>query len=519
MRIIALVLSFLFVSITYSQVRSDIEAVILEEGTDYPVSYATIRIKGTNQGVIADYDGTFRIPSEYRDTNTILLISSIGYKSKEISLVNLKEDTLNVIKLQVHVETLGEVVISTGGNREKVRTVDIVKASRSLTAYEIVQRAINNIPNNLKSDPHSYVSYYRDYQIVNNRYYNLNEAITESFDQGVLSNKLFDKKNQVALYSYELNKNFSIDSTFITPYDKSSKYIQNATIEAKGGNELTILNVHNPIRNFNESSFSFIYILERDFLNNHKVKRLKTTYLDSEPIVKIKIEGVPNVTGYNHRVIGEIYISLSDYSIHRFNYVTYDNDKRNPLFSINIEYKRVEENMFLNYITFNNRFVMSDEIILKEEDITFEPEKNVFIITFNREIDKETVSRRAFKLKYDKKKLFVESAKVRGKKTVEVKVLDFFDVGITDRRIEEEKFFVKISKIKDISGREIYKPKTVIGYQFRELFVQEVFPDKELSTDTFFVNQNLPLYTSKVNPIQDKSKYWVNSPLKQTKTN
>ena len=45
------------------------------------------------------------------------------------------------------------------------------------------------------------------------------------------------------------------------------KYIQNADIVSFGGNELSILNAHNPIRIFNQASFSFVYKLEKEFLD------------------------------------------------------------------------------------------------------------------------------------------------------------------------------------------------------------------------------------------------------------
>ncbi|MEM9680400.1 MAG: carboxypeptidase-like regulatory domain-containing protein, partial [Bacteroidota bacterium] len=458
--------------------QSDIEAVILEDGTDVPVSYATIRIKGTNQGVIADYDGTFRLPFRYMESNTIILITSIGYSSKEIDVTDLKRDQLNVIYLKTQVEALDAVVInSKDKSREKAQTVnDLIKASRALTAYQIVQRAIKNIPENLSSSSHSYVGYYRDYQVVNNEYHNLNEAIVESFDQGINTNKIVDKSNNSILYSYKLNESFKVDTMYVVPYDKRSKFIQSATIDAKGGNELTILNVHNPIRNYSEPTFSFIYTLQKDFLNNHDVKILKTVFLDNEPIVKIMIEGLPKLTGFRHRVLGEIYISLIDYAIHRLNYFCYDSDKRNPLFNVNIEYKRLEEKMYLNYITFNNRFVMREENVLEEEKIVFDPDRNGFIITFNRKIDKETVSRKAFRIKYNKKKLIVKSATAVADDEVIVNVGDFIEEDLNATDLDMEQFNFNIKKIQDLSGREIYKPRTIIGYQFRELFVQEVFP-------------------------------------------
>jgi hypothetical protein len=129
-----------------------------------------------------------------------------------------------------------------------------------------VRRAIDSVPVHLDDLAHSYVGYYIDYQIVKNTYYNLNAAILESYDQGIRAEKLEHPNNQIALHHFETNLNFLKDSTFLVSYQFGEKIIENAEIPPNGGNELSILNGHNPIRNYKIKTFSFVDVLNEDFL-------------------------------------------------------------------------------------------------------------------------------------------------------------------------------------------------------------------------------------------------------------
>ena len=47
---------------------------------------------------------------------------------------------------------------------------------------EIVGKAISKMRANFPTRPHSYIGYYRDYQLLQSKYFNLNEGIIEVFD-------------------------------------------------------------------------------------------------------------------------------------------------------------------------------------------------------------------------------------------------------------------------------------------------------------------------------------------------
>ena len=518
-----LYLIFVFFSfVLFSQSKDDIQLRIVDSISNEPVSFATVRIYGTNQGVIADYDGELRLPSKLVQGDITLLITSIGYESQKVRVSDLRDNFINIIKLTVQIEALSTIYLKS----KRVKSIkELEDAVEKLTATDIVRRAIDRIPIHLDDLAHSYVGYYRDYQIVKNTYYNLNEAILESYDQGISTKKLEHPNNQIALHHFETNSNFLIDSTFLVPYQYGEKFIENAKIPANGGNELSILNGHNPIRNYDIKAFSFVDVLKKDFLNHHDVTKGDLLYFDNVPIIKIPF--VVDSTTKNEAYVaqGDLYISLVDYSIYRFNYICFETGNADPIFSINIEYKRQDDKMYLNYITFNNRFEMVDKNTLKEDEIIFYPESLEATITFNKPIDVKSLRKSSFKITYKGRKVVVESFKILNDLKVQVKILslqvnDNEDLNYTELKgVKSEDLTFKLRGIKDLSGKRIYKRQDLQGYQFRELFVQEVFPNKTIPKDAVLSNRLRPLSEAELNIELDYNRYWINSPLKSTRTN
>ena len=75
----------------------------------------------------------------------------------------------------------------------------------------------------------------------------------------------------------------------------------------------------------------------------------------------------------------------------------------------------------------------------------------------------------------------------------------------------------EINKLKDSRGRLLNEQKSLKANQFREIFVQKVFPESYLDSTYEFVEKGLPLKASKQNSLIEKGSYWINSPLKATK--
>ena len=528
-RICFLILTFSFIcNITFSQEK--LRCKIIDITTKKPIVYATIVLKKNHRGTHADSNGLFEIPIGYKETG-VIRISSIGYKTKEVRLANLKNNDLNIIYISVANNVLKEVVIKTSR-----------KKKRKLLAREIVKNAIDQILENYPTEAHSYAGYYRDYQqpvgdsyqkITKSttpiKYLNVHEAIIESFDDGFDSDKLNGKKNQSLLYKYKTNKDFKQDSTLTIPYDnKNKKYSETVYITPLGGNELNILNLTNSIRNYDKMSFSYTNIFQKDFLQNHTFKVKKIIYSDKTPLYEISFFSISEKTSNEFYANGSIYISKQDFAIHKFNYNLFYQFKEEPQYTVTIEYRQKKDKMYLNYITFNNYFEARNGNYFKIDKTIFNSKKNAFKISFNRQIDLSSLEpfRRNFKIYYKNEKL----------KIIDVNPFDTDSRTVTayiDKKsiakidFEKEKdnpnyrsyFTFEVANIKDFNGYKVNERKSIKMNQYREFFVQEVFDNKTLPIEQNFIDKRLPLSESKITPLELENDYWMNTPLKVKKGN
>ena len=513
-----------------AQNSKEILCKIIDQESKYPVPFATIKIEGSANGVVADEDGDFRLPIEFKELEKTIIISSIGFETLKLHVSSLKNNTINTIYLRPRVEALGAVFIAGKSKTD----------SKITTGVQIVREAINRIPVNYPNSPHSYIAYYRDYQLVNDNYYNLNESILENFDAGFKTSKYLYSKNLTALYSYNRNENYYIDSLLSQSVYGDSKIInsdESAKFVSKLKNELEILNGHNPIRNYNTVSFSFVDRFRTDFTSNHDFTLEDIKYIDGIPLYRISFAS-KNTEASKFKARGNIYISKANYAIYKIEYKMIENakfkryqsrgdnlnletrERLNTLYEINVEYKSVNDKMYVNYMTFNNRFIIKDPNPFKVSAFEFDPKDKAFYITFNKSVDASSIkSNSRFKLYFKEKKLIVEDIELVKPNVIRIKVIDWA-AGINAElsTVKSEDFTYKLKRIKDTSGVTINKGSNVLGFQFREFFTQEIFEDKTPSNNLIYVIKTEQLNTGKVNNNAiDSSLYWVNSPLKQSK--
>ena len=475
---------------------------VVDLNTKKAIPYVTIRFANNKNGTIANVLGDFRIPMRYKREKDTLILSCIGYSTKRIVLNSLKEKPYHILFLSPKTEQLGEVVIN-------------AKDKKKLSARQIVKKAIDNIKYNYPKEPFSYIGYYRDYQFVDEKYINLNEGITEVFDQGFLTHKISDSLNATALYSYKLNTEFTRDTLLNNSIYNDTKQIRDGEMGSSIGNELTLLDIHNPIRNYKSGSFSFVYIFEKDFVKNHKFYKKRTIFLDEEELYEIEFSAKPDVTGSNYKATGFIYISKEDFAIHRFDYKLYSESLKKLVFTVDIEYKRQDnDKMYLNYITFNNNFFITPQDVLKIKSWRYSKEKKSFFIEFNRHLDTTIAPRlNDVKVFFKDRRLGVKEIYFSSPKAIKVKLKVESSTFMNPQNIEEKALFVlKLRNFRDVQGFEMGKSK-VEGYQFRELFVQRVFVDKMLNTDLLYVIKGRSLKDAPINDFNTED-YWLNSPLK-----
>lgn len=473
-----------FLTLNFSFAQGIIEAEVLNNEAN-PISYASIEFLNTSRGIIADYNGQFSIPLHRIKGITKIKISSIGYESLEVALDTLSISKLNTLILKQKIEELENVVLRFSKTNEK-----------EVTTIGIVKKAVNSIEKNLSIQPHSLVGYYRDYQIYKDgEYYNLNEGIIEQFDQGILTHKLFDKKNQSALYKFKTNLNYKVDFYLSSAYSDKEKYIKSFKIFNFGGNELSILNAHNPIRIFNDKSFSYINTLQDDFFINHVFEKGRKFTTNNDQLIAIHFKEKKGKVYAKHRIKGEVLISLSDFSIHKFKYSIYNVKETTPILNIDISYKKKKDIMYLNYMSFNNKFYLKDRDVFKEKKVFVNENKSRIEIEFNREVNPKTLKKSNFEVSLGGKKGRVSKIEI----------------------VDNKNIFLILKKIEDINGRLIYKEIKKPAYQFREFFVQEVFEDKELNSEIQVIHKMRPLSDAKINTLDNIDNYIINSPLMNRK--
>ncbi|MGI9532613.1 carboxypeptidase-like regulatory domain-containing protein [Lutimonas sp.] len=484
-----------------------------------PVVFATVILSNANLGVISDENGNFRVPAKYLTEDESLKISSIGYQTEEFKVDLILSRNQFILKLNQKAEPLDEVVLKAKAKEKQYG------------ARKLVKLAIKNITDNYPLEPFAYISYYRDYQkVVDARempknhslrtadYVNLNEGIVKIFDAGFDTNKFYDSKNQAALIQYDVNKDFLIDSLLAVPYDNVKvKYLKGVVVSPLGGNELNLLYIGNCIRNNNYNSFSFVDVMNKDFVQHHSFWIDKIVYLDEEPLYKIDfLSSIMSMNPY-YKGSGSIYIGKNDFGIHKLSYTNKDVKKNAVLYEVNVEYKKYEDRYFLNYLTFNNYFNIRYGDVFKVESILYHYDSSSFHVFFNHDIDPESidVSGNTIAFYYRQKKLSIKEMSLIDPKTLSVKLLPF-KKEVTRNDIENDISYT-IHEVRDKFGIHINEGPVVTLKQFREIFVQEVFEQKEMDSTFYFIDKNKVLSASKTNENKESQKYWVNSPLKESK--
>jgi hypothetical protein len=510
------VLMFSFASIAQDQ--EFLRGKVLDQKTGEPVVFATVRILGKAKGVITNMDGSFRLPLEYWESGESIAISSMGYENKEYELQQLSPKDVNIIYLDLGVLGLSEVVVN-------------AKKKREPSARQIVLRAIKAIPQNYPTKEFSVIGYYRDYQIDSLGYVNLNEAIIEVNDAGF--DKIDTTTTKASIYDYRQNRNFRRDSMAAQPYNYKNwnKVIDKAYLAGYGGNEFAILRVHDAIRNYKINSFDFVNTLEHDFIGNHYFKIEKSIVQDGEQFFVISFRKSHNVIQTNI-VVGSLYISKTDYAIHKLEYAVYDIKKRlekgevdkhgvnfEVIFEVITEYQRNHKRMFSSYISFFNTFTVLKPPKFIVEDFTVNYAKVCFVVKFNDLVDLATgINRSNYDVRFKGKKISFREVRVLGDK-VELypkndEVLD--DLLNNLQGISQEApLRVSLQNIKNNSRTAIVNKKNREAYkQYREFFVQEVKPNVGAARNALFMKKDLPLFGNQpISKPVNFEEYWMNTPL------
>ncbi|WP_452218758.1 carboxypeptidase-like regulatory domain-containing protein [Lacinutrix undariae] len=87
----------------------DIKGTIISNHDSLPIPGVNVMIKGTTIGVQSDFDGNFALKTK---PNSTLVLSFIGFETKEIKIT--KSETLQLNLIEMEEEMLGEVIVVGG---------------------------------------------------------------------------------------------------------------------------------------------------------------------------------------------------------------------------------------------------------------------------------------------------------------------------------------------------------------------------------------------------------------------
>jgi hypothetical protein len=517
-RLIFIGLLFLInLSVIYCQLPGYIRGKIINSKTSEPVPFAAVHLKNSQFGIYTNAEGDFRILNDRGFQSDSLIVTCIGFHWFSVAFNALKTSDMNKLKLVPNIYSLKEVSI----NARKKRLFPEI----------IIARALRDIKKNNPAKPYSYVSYYRDYQKDSINYLNLNEGIIQTLDKGF---GYASDSNKYRLLDFKKNMDFVRMN--ITPYydlpetkhsDETFKRIPHATVGDQHGNEFFVLLVHDAIRNFDKRSFSFIDIMNQNFIPNHKFSNPVGIYDGNTLLYKIDFITKTQIIGDNNiRMKGAIFIQPDDYSIHKLEYsasLINSEKKNNEIFNIEIEYGHeaaLDSMMCLKYISFNNSFTIPDSSdnnffkALKTEwrheggPYADYPFPDMTIITFfNRKIDPVTGSRTEnFDMTIGKRKAKITKIKIDGTNLFLTVRDDKF------KRKELDSCRLNIKNLKDINGYILNKRKELEFRQFRELFVQEYNKPLEFQNNCFI--QSEPLEQNCISTSDNYGRFWMNTPLK-----
>lgn len=522
----------LFISASIYAQQEYIAGKLLDSKTQEPVVFANIRIKDRALGIITNVDGSFKIPLKYKEYGDIIEISSMGYQSKEVLISDFSIFEVNILRLTPAILELEEAVIMVNSKKRK-----------KLSAKQIVRRAIKAIPENYPVEPFSTVGYYRDYQRDSMQYVNLNEAVLEVFDQGF--NAIDSMTTKVRIYEYLENTDFERDTMAMTSYNYKPKgdrkVIDKAFLPAYGGNEFTILRVHDALRNYGINSYSFVNRFESDLLSQHKFQKGTDIYLDDQPFYVIDFKKLL----LNYSAYGTMYISKRNFAIHNIEYAVYDRTKKlqngllnkhktenQLIFEVISEYGEIDDLMFLNYISFHNTFQLWDPPKLIAPYIIPDFGIKCFVITFNNKIRyDDAISVENYEIKFNGKLVPIHKAELLDVQNVvhlypkmypnrAEQMLREIEIAARKKKITNDLFEIKLTNIRDLEGNIINEWTSRDYNQFREFFVQELKLNSEVPSDTLYMQKRKPIFKDQpiVKP-DNFDDYWMNTPLKKDNEN
>ncbi|BFP40338.1 TonB-dependent receptor [Flavobacteriaceae bacterium GF1] len=142
----ALTVFFLIILTNFAAGQTKVSGTVLDTGGT-PLLGATIQLRGTQIGVIADENGFFEL-NNLKSGNYELIVSSLGYQTRSVPLDISRNQSLSLeIKLTESSQELNEVVVKGKSNAQRKREepikIEVIGVSKILEQATSVPEMIN----------------------------------------------------------------------------------------------------------------------------------------------------------------------------------------------------------------------------------------------------------------------------------------------------------------------------------------------------------------------------------------
>ena len=167
---------------------------IIDVETKEPLPFATINIKNTPVGVVANAGGDFEFSFPKKHLTDTIVFSAAGYQSEKMLAQKL------TIQRDLKIELVSKAVVLS----------EVVVTNKELTALEILELAKRHIKDNYPTKPFGFDAFYRDYKLENDKCISIFEAAISVYDKGYsnVANK-YSFKEKVILE--QVRKSLSVE--------------------------------------------------------------------------------------------------------------------------------------------------------------------------------------------------------------------------------------------------------------------------------------------------------------------
>jgi hypothetical protein len=157
------------------QTYTSLKGKVVDRETLNPLVFAGVSLKETNIATVTNIDGEFIIKVPESETAKSLEISFLGYKNKVVPISEMRNNGYkNVITMEAAPIPIKEIII------------------KPIMPDQIIEKAINAIPNNYPEVPNLMTSFYRETIRKNRAYVSIGEAVVEIFKAPYANDLRFD---------------------------------------------------------------------------------------------------------------------------------------------------------------------------------------------------------------------------------------------------------------------------------------------------------------------------------------